>query len=354
MAFQRPTLIEIITRVLADLSSRMLGIDGAVLRRSVLGVLGRALSGASHELHGHLDYLARQVIIDTADTDYLERWASVWGVSRKAAEYAIGEVTFTGVNGSVIPEATVLQRQDGVRFETTAEGTISAGTADVAVQAQEAGAAGNTIAAVALTLIQPVSGVQSTAVVAAGDLTNGSDTETDDELRERLLDRIQDPPQGGAAADYVTWALEVPGVTRAWCYPMEMGAGTVTVRFVRDNDGSIIPDAPEIAAVLAYIQERRPVTAEVFVVAPTPVEVDMTIQLEPNTTAVQNAVLAELADLFNRQAEPGGTILYSHIHEAISVAPGETDHGLVDPTDNIELDPGEIAVLGTVTFEAIP
>ena len=70
--------------------------------------------------------------------------------------------------------------------------------------------------------------------MAAGGLAAGSDAETDESLRARVLRRIQKPPQGGAGYDYVAWALEVPGVTRAWVYPAEMGLGTVTVRFVRD------------------------------------------------------------------------------------------------------------------------
>lgn len=354
MAFQRPTLTEIITRVLSDLSSRIIGVDGAVLRNSVLGVLGRALAGAAHELYGRLDYLARQIIIDTADALYLERWASVWSVRRKAAEFASGNVTFTGTNGSVIPAGTILQRQDGTLFETLASGTIVITSAVVAVRALEAGAGGNTDAGVVLLLQQPVSGIQVNATVAAGGIASGADPESDDSLRARLLDRIRQPPHGGADFDYRKWALEVPGVTRAWVAPMEMGAGTVTVRFVRDDDLSIIPDSPEVAAVQAYIEERRPVTAEVFVVAPIPVELDFTIQINPNNATVQAAITAELADLIRREAEPGGTILISHIREAISIAPGEFDHVLVSPTANVTHGAGEIAVLGTITFSTIP
>lgn len=354
MPFQRPTLTEIIDRDLADMSSRVVGVDGAVLRRSVLGVIARTLAGASHELHGHLDYLARQIIIDTAEVEYLERWASVWGVQRRAAEFAVGSVTFTGTNGSVIPEGTLVQRQDGAQFETTAEATIASGTATAAVQAVTAGAAGNTAAAVTLSLVQPVSGVQSAATVAAGGLTNGSDTEDDDSLRARLLARIQEPPHGGAAHDYIAWALEVPGVTRAWVYPMEMGPGTVTVRFVRDNDASPIPDAAEVAAVQAHIEEVRPVTAEVFVVAPVAVPLNLTIQIAPDTTAIRAAIEAEIRDLMQREAEPGGTILVSHLREAISIAPGEFDHVLVSPAANVTHTAGQLAVLGTITWQALP
>lgn len=352
MAFQRPALTEIIQRVQADMS-RFVGVAGAVLRRSVVGVIGRAIAGASHELHGRLDYIARQVIPDTAEDDQLQRWANVWGVQRKSAEYAGGQVTFTGVAGSTVPQGAILQRQDGALFATSADCHLALGSGTVAVLAMEAGAAGNTDSAVTLTLQQPVSGVQPSATVTAGGIDGGSDTESDDELRARLLDRIRQPPHGGAAFDYVRWAREVPGVTRAWVYPMEMGAGTVTVRFVRDNDDDMIPDTSEVTEVYSYIEARRPVTAELFVVAPVAVELDLTIQVNPNTSAVRDAITAELADMIRREAVPGGTILISHIREAVSIAAGEFDHVVVSPAANVTHTTGQIAVIGDITFGTI-
>ena len=93
-----------------------------------------------------------------------------------------------------------------------------------------------------LTLDSPIVGVNASANVTAGALTGGADAEDDDSLRARLLARIKEPPQGGSKADYVTWALEVPGVTRAWCYPEEMGDGTVTLRCA-GVDATIVAEA---------------------------------------------------------------------------------------------------------------
>jgi len=201
-------------------------------------------------------------------------------------------------------------------------------------------------------MVSPLAGVQATAT--AGLLSGGADVETDDALRARLLDRIQQPPQGGAAADYIAWALAVPGVTRAWVYPGELGDGTVTVRFVRDNDGSgaaIIPDATEVATVQAYIDARRPVTAKVTVVALVAVPINFTITgLTPGTTAVQAAVSAELQDLLLREATPGGTILLSHMRAAISAAAGETDYALTSPTANVVSTTGNMSTMGTITW----
>lgn len=354
MAFSRPTLSELIERTLADMSSRVVGAVGAVLRRSMLGVIARVIAGASHQLHGHLDWVSRQILPDTADDEELDRHGSLWGVTRKAADYAAGNVTFTGTNGSTIPALTVLQRSDGVEFTTDAEGTISGGTATVAVTCSTAGTTGNTDASTTLSLLSPVSGVNSSATVAVGGLTGGDDTESDDDYRARIAARIQQPPHGGADFDYVTWAKEVAGVTRAWCYPQYLGPGTVGVTFVRDDDtGSIIPDTNEVQEVQDYIDELRPVTADVTVFAPTPVELDMTIAISPNTAAVQAAITAEIEDLLLREAEPGGTILLSHLREAVSIAAGEYDHDLTVPAADVTHSTGELAVLGTITFSTL-
>lgn len=350
MPFERPPLADLIERAAADIESRLPGGD-ARLRRSNLAVLARVHSGAVHGLYGYLAWLALQLMPDTAELEHMDRWAAIWGVTRKAATAAEGNVTLTGTNGAVVPTGTTLQRSDGAQFTVDADATIASGTATATVTAAAAGADGNTEATSALTIVSPIAGVTSACVVAAGGLSGGADTESDEALRARLLDRIQEPPHGGADFDYVKWALEIPGVTRAWCFPLEMGLGTVTVRFVRDDDVSIIPDAGEVAAVQAHIDGLRPVTADVYVVAPAAVALNLTISgLVPATAAVREAIAAELDDLLRREAEPGGTILVSHLREAISIAAGEYDHVLTTPSADVTHTTGQIAVLGTITW----
>jgi uncharacterized phage protein gp47/JayE len=349
MPFTRPTLPQLIERNITDMESRLPGTD-ARLRRSNLNVLARMMAGSVHGLYGALDYLSRQVFPDTADAEHLDRWASIWGITRKVAVAASGPVTLTGVAGSIVPAATVLARSDGAEFTVDADTTLVGGSTDANVTALLAGAAGNTAAASALSFVTPVAGVSTTATVAAAAIVNGSDTETDASLRERLVARIQDVPQGGADFDYINWAKEVSGVTRAWVYPQELGAGTVTVRFVRDDDASPIPDAAEVAAVQAYIDARRPVTAVVAVVAPTAVPLNFTIALTPNTAAVKATVEAELRDLIRREAVPGGTLLLSHIREAISLAAGETNYTMTAPSADVVLTLGQITTFGAITW----
>lgn len=349
MPFNRPALADLITRAQADIESRLPGAD-ASLRRSLLNVLARIHAGSVHALYGYLDWLAKQLMPDTAEAEHLERWSSIWGVNRLAATYATGTITLTGTG--TIPAGASLVRADGVEYTVDAETAITT-SGSVAITAVAAGAAGNASAGGKLTLVSPIAGIQSQGVVVS--LTGGADTEADDALRARLLARIQQPPHGGADFDYIAWALEAhPDVTRAWVYPLELGAGTVTVRVMTDDatsDG--IPTSTVVDAVQDHIDAERPVTAAVTVVAPVAVPLAMSIALSPNTSTVQAAVEAELRDLLRREAEPGGTILVSHLREAISIAAGESDHALTSPAADVTHTTGQIATLGTITWSSL-
>lgn len=351
MPFARPTLTELIDRVITDISSRVTGVESAVLRRSLLGIVGQSEAGAVHMLYGYLDWIAKQSIIDTAEKEYLERWAAIWKVIRKTAGFAGGQVAFSGTDGSTILDGTIVQRQDGVQYKVLGDAVFAGGPLIVPILALEAGEAGNFGSGLPIFLLSPIAGVQSTGTTATK-IEDGADVESDERLLARLLARIQQPPHGGAAFDYEQWALEVAGVTRVWVYPLQMGAGTVTVLFVCDEDVSIIPSPAKVAEVQAYINARAPVTAEVFVVAPIADPLDMTIKLTPNTTAVQNAVSAELTDLIDRDSAPGGTILISRLREAVSLAAGEDNNQIVTPPADVTHATGHMAVLGTLTFSS--
>lgn len=349
--WSRPTLSELIKRAVNTLNSYLTGTDAA-LRRANTHALAKMHAGGVHSLHGHLAYIAQQVIYDTAEMEYLERWAAIWGINRKAAEYASGDVNFTGISGSVIPAGTEMKTAEETLYVLDADVTLAAGVGSGTVTAAVAGADGNADDGVMLTLESAVEGVDTAATVDTDGITGGFDQESDALLRGRFLARIRQAPHGGAAFDYVTWALEISGVTRAWCFPQQQGLGTVGVIFVCDDQaGSIIPTPTTVAAVQAHIDIMRPVTADVLVYAPTAVPLDLTIALTPSTVAVKAAVTAELQDLILRDAIPGETILYSHIREAISIAAGETDHALVSPTADVEHEDYEIAVLGTITWQ---
>lgn len=349
MPFVRPTLSTLITRVTNDISGRMAGAVNA-LSRSVVAVLAKVMAGAASGLYGYLTFLADQILPDTAEAEYLVRHASTWGLRRKGGTAASGIATATGANGTAIDVGTVLVRIDGARFRTTAAAIVAAGTASLSIEAEIAGEDGNTTALSQLTFASPIAGVQAAATISGGGLSGGSADEDYEVLRARLLQRIRNPAQGGSKSDYERWALEVDDVTRAWVYPLYLGDGTVGVTFVTDGRDNIIPLTADVEAVQVHIDEVRPVTADVTVFAPIPFDVDIEIGVSPSTAEVKAAVEAELADLFTRDSEPGGTIYISRLREAISIAAGEHHHTLEAPADDVIASTGHLPRLGTVTW----
>lgn len=351
MAFILPTLVELREQVAADIDTFLPGGD-ARTRRTTSGVLSYALAGAAQGLHANIEARERNFLPDErAEAEGVERWAALLGLWYLAATAAAGTLTATGSSGAVLPAGTRLQYSDGTEYATTADLTLAGTSGSLEVEAQATGAAGNLPAGAKLTLLSPVAGINSSLTVDAAGLTGGADQEGLDALRSRVLARLRQPPMGGSAADYVTWALEShPVVTRAWPYPLEQGANTVVVRVVCDNELDLIPTTAVLDAVQAYIDTRRHVTAEVFVVAPVAVPLNFEIQLTPDTTSLRATVTSALEDLLRREAEPGGTILRTHIAEAISTAVGETDHVLQAPAANVTHAAGEMAVFGSITW----
>jgi uncharacterized phage protein gp47/JayE len=339
------------------MSSRLLD-NKPVLRRSFLGVLARVFAGAVHMVYGLLQWMSQQITPDTAEAEYLERFADIWGITRIAANYGTGLVTCSGTDGAVIPAGTKLARADGVEYQTTSAGTISMGSVVIAIKSVVAGSDANAVTDTAVALVSPITGVQQAAAIL-GDITNGAAGENDESLRARVLQRIRNVPQGGAAIDYERWALAADSrVYRVFVLPAYAGLGTVGVTFI-STEGNHIPDAALVAVVRTYINARKPVAALTFIAgqelifAPTPVTVDFTIKLSPNTAAVQAAVTAELTALLLRDGAPGQNLLLSHINEAISMAAGENDHELVAPAANAAIASNQFPVLGTVTYQAL-
>lgn len=346
-----PTLTQILSSIQSDINSRLTGAD-STLTASVLNVLANVLAGVAFNEYGFIDFVAQQIFPDTATSEFLRRWGAIWGVVPIPANPASGYVTCTGTNGVTIPAGTVFQRADTALFTSTADATISGGTAAVPVTANVAGANSNTGNGATMTFVSPISFIANTGVVDSNGLVGGADAEADAPYEARVLQRIQKPPQGGDANDYVEWALQVPNVTRAWCYPQELGVGTVSVRFMMDNtytDG--IPHSGDVTAVSNYITTLKPVTADLTVVAPTPDVLNFTIHLNvADSSAIRAAVQANLEEMITRDAIPAGTIYLSRINEAISLATGEFDHVLSNPNADVTHATGHIATMGTITW----
>ena len=337
----------------------------ASIPNSVLRVLSDAMGALCHLTLQFIDWLSLQLLPDTAESEWLDRHGNIWLVNadgttgRKVPTLAQGTVTFTGIVGSVVPlgsqivYGTTTATGGSVTYETIGgDVTISSAPSEGTVRALDPGIVGNRLDGDAMALVDPPAGVDQPVTVVRVD--GGVDEETDPELRMRVLERIRQPPMGGDGEDYVTWSLRVPGVTRAWSYPLEQGIGTVTVRFMMDdlradNNGFPLPD--DVQAVYDYLNTVRPVAVkDFFVAAPIPFPVDVHITyLDIDNHATHGAIEQSLLNEFYVRQKPGQTWYRAWTDEGVMNAANVNAYDLTG-SDVAMPNVGYMAVLGDITY----
>lgn len=351
MTFTTPDYQAIRNAILRDIANQLP--QANVASDGDYAVRANAHAAAVEGLYQHQQWIVRQLFPDTADTDYLERHAGLRGLTRNQATVAAGTINFTGTAGSAIPIGTEARTTGGVAFVTTAAGTIGGGgTATVAAQASAAGESGNQAASTALTLSAAPAGISSAATIAG--MTGGTDLEGDAGLLARLLFLLRNPPCGGATHDYYTWAMDVDGVTAAYVYSNRRGYGTTDVLIMTSGG---IPGGGLVASVQAYLNTVRPVQADVLVLAPTAVAVNvaaaLTLSAGSTLATVGAAIDAALVAYF-AALKPGDTAYLSRIRAIISDTPGVVDFNLTAPGANtvalVDATHSELATLGTHTW----
>lgn len=296
----------------------------------------RASSVAScvEGLYQHQSWIVKQIFPDTADTEFLEWHCAIRGLSRKPPVFAQGTAKVSGVAGTSVPLGTIIKLQDGRRYETVRAFVIpDSGVGVVDIKAMLAGVSGNVLNEQGA-FVQVNSNVDSTVldIIVSG----GLEQESDAELLSRLLELLRRPPAGGNKYDYKRWAMSVPGVSRAFVYPLRRGLGTVDVIIVSGRD---LPSEDTIKAVQDYIDEVRPVTAKgALALAPTRKIVNINVQVSLSGIDEQlfkQRLQDSLKELFSG-LYPGNPLVRSKVEALISNLQGVSDRILVTPSENIE------------------
>lgn len=346
-----------------DMTTSLQG--SAIVGNTVLRVMCDAMAAAAKLILTYLDWLARQLMPDLAEKEWLDRHGQIWitnadgSLGRKQATPAQGTVAISGTAGIEVPEASELVAPTGELYATLEFVLLTDQPTEVAVRALNPGANTNLPVGTPLALTVPIPGVTGTEVV---DLRGGTETETDEQLRARVLERIRQPPQGGCAYDYEAWAKKIPSVTRAWTAPREMGMGTVTVRIMCDAlraDVGGIPTPEDIEIVRAYLDTVRPVAVrDFFVEAPVPEPIDFTLQLDDDSLTLRAQVEKSVAAMIKEKAMPAHqingelaaptTIKAAWVSEAINRV---TNNFVLTMTDHVMPHNGAIGVMGSVIYE---
>lgn len=339
MSYAPLSFEDILEDMLVDWRNRVPGADtsddGEIYVRCAV------TAGAVWGLHHGLKYVENQIFPDTADSDNLERWAATYEITRKAAAAANdGQITLAGTNGTIVAVGLVGAHADGTTYTTTSGGTIAAGVLVVTAACDEAGTVGNkSVGTDILTIQAPPVGVNALASITTA-FANGSDEETDAALLARVLVRVRKGNAGGTASDYEQWALTIQGCDFAYALPLRRGAGTVDVAVCSaDASGNRIAASAAVrAAVLAYIDTVRPVTASCEAPVITTVLVAVTVALTVLDDGLEVADVSEDVRAAIQAAiyavEPGGTLYLTQLMRAIAGVEGVIDFTISLPLVN--------------------
>lgn len=316
-----------------------------------------SVSSQLRDVYDHQSWIVDQIIPSAkSDDQTIIETAASEGVIRKLATFATGPATFTGT--TLLPEDTGMQARSGQIYRVTNCTQPAGNQMIVQVQAEEPGVSGNLPAGEVLTLLSPVPGTASEGTVSNNGITGGTNIEPIAELLDRLLFRKRNPPVGGAVHDYVLWAREMPGVSRAWCFDGWHGPGTVGLAWVYDDRSLITPTYSDRLAMESWLFRHADPATGLWVGKPGGIEawpveltlkpVDMAIRVIPDTPATRDAVNVSLHAL-QKKLSPAQTLPVSALRTAIGSTTGITDYSLSVGGD-ITADTTELITIGVITW----
>lgn len=276
-----------------------------------------------------------------AYAEWLDLHARRNNLTRKPATSAYGALNVTGIAGTEIPAGFIFAvpavgARPAVEFYTEEDATIGEdGAVAVGVIAVEPGAGGNVPAGSISIMAQPMKGI--TGITNPERTSGGTETESDDSLRERIAEAEQAAEASfvGCDGDYIRWAKEVPGVGTAFVVPQWNPEQKNSVKVaVLDANGEpandrIIEDVyAHIMAPDNRIERKAPIGALVTVAPPTVKNITYAFKATLRAGYDGKTVVSDLTESIRQYyttAKSESLVKYNEIHAIITRSPGVYD-----------------------------
>lgn len=247
----------------------------------------------------------------TATGEDLDNRVAEQGITRYAATYAVRKISVADEDGNPISlpmgaRFSTVSNTRPINYAVTAQYTEDGVAVPGSYEAtcEDTGVVGNEYFGnlINITFVQGIASATMTST-----LVPARDQETDEELRERYFDTLNQKAFGGNVADYRAKVMELAGVGAVQIYPVWNGGGTVKLSIV---DPAYGPCSPEfVASIQKEIDPENalgetgtgigiaPIGHKVTVVTPDEVSINVTanIVLSANYTLGQVDTLIEEA-----------------------------------------------------------
>lgn len=328
MSLTTPTTKAISDNIIAQLEAS-LNQSIPLLPKSFMRVLAKALAGVFVLLYKYGGFMFLQVFVRTASanpttingqvvTPLLE-WGRLIGVGDPAAatnaELLI-DITVTNQTGSLPSGSQLVNTDNGVTYITIGSVALTSPTVQATIRAVAdqadgggAGVIGNLDPGATVSFANPLANVARDATVVSQTVT-GADAETTEAYRQRVIDRFQKRPQGGAYADYEIWGEEPAGIINVYPYTSDCpGQVDVYVEATPESSGDPdgIPTAAQLQEVLdsiifddAGLASRRPANAlaNTFPITRTGFDVRVAGLVVDNLAQVQADITTAVTEYF--------------------------------------------------------
>ncbi len=367
---------QIVGQIAASLSQSI-----PLLPKAFARVLAWVLAGAIVLVYKYAGFIFLQLFVAHASAEEttingkkvrpLVEWGVLLGVGRPyAATRAehIASVVVTNQTGTLQAGQALLRTETRVLYQIVATVALDAPVVQFRIKAigddaggDGSGALGNLTAGDVISFATQPANVASTATVVSQEVT-GSDAETVDAYRARIVRRVQRRPQGGAYADYQSWGEEVAGIVHVYPYAGTI-PGTVEVFVEASEESSGDPDGIPTGAQLIAVEDainlnesglatRRPVNAALIVDGITRTTFDVEISGLTPDTADNRTAIEDGVDEYLRSREPfivGLSVLPRDDRVTAAAVSGIVD-GIVSAlgatVTTVELTPGPAYTLG--------
>lgn len=274
--------------------------------------------------------------------DVMDNHAGTRGLERKAATYATGTVTISGMEGTEIPAGSAFSTasvngEPAVEFVTIEDVIIpDTKSVEAEIRAVEAGTVGNVPAGTIILKANNISGIS--AVTNEKDTAGGTEEESTLSLQARIEE--YDSAKGisfvGSEADYKRWTLEVDGTGNVVIVPAQDESGLITI-VVTDANGE---PANETLREEVYNHIMRPDNPKerlapvnggnIKVVAPETVVIAVSVVIEAedrnmDMTTIHERLLANLKN-YMTEALQDKEVRYTKICSIVSRTEGVYDY----------------------------
>ncbi len=283
------------------------------------GIKLRVLAGELYEMLNNLNWVKEQAFVTTASDDYVKRHADDRGIQKKEAVKSVGVLAFSRNEASAhnvdIPIGTMcaVAGEPDAQFVTTRAGSIRAGNLKEYLYAESVNggkkynAAANTIN----TLISAPEGVS--AVTNETEFVGGSDEESAESFRKRVISAISEIPNGVNLSYYRSLAESIEGIHMANAIASNDDPTQVTV-YIWGKE--TVPTQEAASMLVLELAKYRPINTTVVVENANQRAVNLSMGVSVIPGYDQGEVLAHCEELIKEYiyaARMGETLFISKI-----------------------------------------